>query len=129
MTQTDINAERQSETEIRNVVLRSLSDVAPEINVSALDSSLDLRDQVDIDSVDFLNFVIRLHNELGIDIPDADVAKLGTLDGYQLAPLTEAPVILPETLDVSANLAAGEVEESAFGRKCDTTDGPAAGEP
>lgn len=93
MIQPDINAERQSETEIRNVVLRSLSDVAPEIDVSALDSSLELRDQVDIDSVDFLNFVIRLHNELGIDIPDADVAKLGTLDGCikYLASRVKAP--------------------------------------
>jgi acyl carrier protein len=38
-----------------------------------------LRDQIDIDSVDFLNFVIGLHKELGIEIPDADVPKLATL--------------------------------------------------
>jgi acyl carrier protein len=40
-----------------------------------------LRDQIDIDSVDFLNFVIGLHKALNIEIPDADVAKLTTLNG------------------------------------------------
>jgi acyl carrier protein len=71
----------QKEARIREIVLRALSDIAPEVDVAALDPSVDLRDQMDIDSVDFLNFVIRLHNELKIDIPDADMAKLATLDG------------------------------------------------
>jgi acyl carrier protein len=38
-------------------------------------------EDIDIDSVDFLNFVIGLHKELNVDIPDADVAKLTTLNG------------------------------------------------
>ena len=47
----------------------------------AIDPAKDLRDQIDIDSVDFLNFVIGLHKVLNIEIPDADVAKLTTLNG------------------------------------------------
>jgi acyl carrier protein len=74
-------AHAEKEAGIREIVLGALSDVAPEVDVSALDASRDLRDQIDIDSVDFLNFVIRLHNQLGVDIPDADIAKLGTLNG------------------------------------------------
>jgi len=69
-----------SEREIREVVLRALSNVAPEIDLDAIDPGKNLRDQVDIDSVDFLNFVIGLHKELGVDIPDVDVPKLATLN-------------------------------------------------
>jgi acyl carrier protein len=78
---TEKRAYAEKEVGIREIVLRALSDIAPEVDVSALDASVDLRDQIDIDSVDFLNFVIRLHNRLGVDIPDADVPKLGTLNG------------------------------------------------
>jgi acyl carrier protein len=70
-----------TEAEIRQVVREALSNVAPEVDLSAIDPAKDLRDQIDIDSVDFLNFVIGLHKELGVEIPDADVAKLTTLDG------------------------------------------------
>ena len=70
-----------TESEIRQVVRRALSNVAPEVDLESIDPAKDLRDQIDIDSVDFLNFVIGLHKELGVDIPDADVAKLATLNG------------------------------------------------
>ena len=39
------------------------------------------RDQLDLDSMDLLNFVIGLHTALGVDIPEADYSKLATLDG------------------------------------------------
>jgi acyl carrier protein len=70
-----------TEVEIKQAVRDALSNVAPEVDLDAIDPGKDLRDQIDIDSVDFLNFVIGLHRELGVDIPDADVAKLVTLDG------------------------------------------------
>ena len=40
-----------------------------------------LREQIDLDSFDFLNVIIRLHEILGIDIPESDYAELATLDG------------------------------------------------
>ena len=70
-----------TEAKIKQIVRQALSDVAPEIDLNAIDPAKDLRDQIDIDSVDFLNFVIGLHKELGVEIPDADVAKLATLNG------------------------------------------------
>jgi len=70
-----------TESEIRQIVQQALSNVAPEVDVNAIDPAKDIRDQVDIDSVDFLNFVIGLHKQLGVEIPDSDVAKLVTLDG------------------------------------------------
>ena len=63
------------------IVCRALSNVAPEVDIESIDPAKDLRDQIDIDSVDFLNFVIGLHKELNVDIPDADLPKLTTLNG------------------------------------------------
>ena len=70
-----------TESEIRQIVREALSNVAPEVDLDAIDRAKSLRDQIYIDSVDFLNFVIGLHKELGIEIPDADLPKLGTLNG------------------------------------------------
>lgn len=67
--------------QIRAAVLRNLSAIAPEADLDALDPRRDLRDQLDIDSVDFMNFVVALHQDLGVDVPEADYSKLSSLDG------------------------------------------------
>ena len=82
-----------TEKEIQEVVLRALGNVAPEVDLKSIDPSKDLRDQIDIDSVDFLNFVIGLHKELEIEIPDADLPKLATLNscvGYLVSRVEQA---------------------------------------
>ena len=66
---------------MKEVVLRVLGRIAPEADLVALDPRANLRDQLDIDSVDFLNFAVGLNKELGVDIPDADLPKLASLDG------------------------------------------------
>jgi acyl carrier protein len=66
--------------ELKPIVLAALSDVAPELDAATLDPKRDLRDQLDLDSMDFLNFVVGLHKALGVDIPEADYRKLGTLE-------------------------------------------------
>jgi acyl carrier protein len=70
------------ESTLKETVLRVLSGVAPEVDLASIDPGKNLRDQIDIDSVDLLNFVIGLHKELGIEIPDSDVAKLATLKSW-----------------------------------------------
>ena len=67
--------------QIRAVVLRVLAGIAPEAELDSLDPDADLRDQLDIDSVDFTNFVVGLHEQLGVDVPEADYSKLATLKG------------------------------------------------
>ncbi len=67
--------------DIRATVLRALGGVAPEADLEHLDPDVSFRDQLDIDSMDFLNFVIALHRELHIDIPESDYPKLFTLKG------------------------------------------------
>lgn len=67
-------------TEIRAVALATLQAIAPEIEAGALRGDKPLRRQVDLDSMDWLNFLLRLHEKLKVDIPEADYAKLVTLD-------------------------------------------------
>jgi len=66
--------------EIRGVIFRVLGKVAPEADLSTLKPNLRIRDQLDIDSMDLLNIVIALHQELNVEIPEADYSKLATLD-------------------------------------------------
>jgi acyl carrier protein len=66
--------------EIRSNVLASLADVAPEADPSVLAPNADLRDALDIDSMDFLRFVVSLHDRLHVDIPEKDYPKVRTLD-------------------------------------------------
>ena len=66
--------------EIRATVLDTLAGIAPEVDPATVLPDVDLRDQLDIDSMDFLNFVIALHERLGVDIPERDYPRLGTLD-------------------------------------------------
>ena len=66
---------------LKAAILETLSEVAPEIEIAAVDPKTELREQFDLDSMDMLNFVIGLHERLGIDIPEADYPKLSTLEG------------------------------------------------
>ena len=66
--------------QIRQAVIDTLAAIAPETDFAAIAPGKPLRDQLDIDSFDFLNAVIRLHDQLGVDIPEADYQKLATLD-------------------------------------------------
>jgi acyl carrier protein len=65
----------------KEIVVHVLGQIAPEADMSLLKPNLRLRDQLDIDSMDLLNFVIGLHKELGVDIPESDYPKLATLEG------------------------------------------------
>lgn len=67
--------------EIQAKVLEALVNVAPEVDSATLDANMALRDQVDLDSMDFLRFVVELHRQLGVEVPEADYQKLSSLAG------------------------------------------------
>jgi len=66
--------------ELKRIVLDELNAIAPEVDAATLIADKPLRNQVDLDSVDWLNYLVALHGKLKIAIPDADAAKLTTLD-------------------------------------------------
>ena len=67
------------EREIRGIVIATLKSIAPEVEEAELLADRPLRSQVDLDSMDWLNFLIGLHKTLSVDIPEADYARLVTL--------------------------------------------------
>jgi len=66
--------------ELRAAVLRVLGDIAPEADLASLRPDVAFREQLDLDSMDLLNFVVGLHGALGVEIPEADYPRLATLD-------------------------------------------------
>jgi acyl carrier protein len=70
-----------TDTDIRKVIHEELNNIAPEADLASVNPTADLREAIDIDSMDFLNFVIAIHHRLSIDIPEIDYPKLVTLDG------------------------------------------------
>jgi acyl carrier protein len=69
-----------SEERIRSTVLHVLGGIAPEADLTRLDPRASLREQFDLDSIDFVNFVIGLARELGVEVPESDYPHLATLD-------------------------------------------------
>lgn len=67
--------------EAKALVIDALSNIAPEADYGSLRGGAVLRDELDLDSMDFLNFVADLHERTGLDIPEADYPLLATLDG------------------------------------------------
>jgi acyl carrier protein len=66
--------------EIRATVRRILNEIAPDAATIDLKPDVRIRDQLDLDSMDFLNFLIAVDEELHVDIPEADYTKLRTLN-------------------------------------------------
>jgi acyl carrier protein len=64
--------------DITAVLIDELGRIAPEIDASRLDPNAELREELDIDSMDFLNLVTALSERLKIDIPEIDYPKLTT---------------------------------------------------
>ena len=68
-----------TDAEIKAAILDGLAQIAPESDPAELSPNENIRRALDIDSFDFLNFLIGLHEKLGVDIPEADYGKLNTL--------------------------------------------------
>jgi len=67
------------EEQIKNTIIEILGRIAPEVDLDILSLQQDLRATLDIDSYDFLNFIIGINEKLGVNIPESDYGKLKTL--------------------------------------------------
>lgn len=65
---------------IRSQVLQALQGIAPEVDADQLRADRPLRDEVDLDSMDWLRFISALHQRLGVNIPESDYPQLSSLD-------------------------------------------------
>jgi acyl carrier protein len=71
----------QDREQLSALILDTLTSVAPDVDPGTLDPDVAFRDQVEIDSVDFLNFVIALEKKLDRRIPETDFPRLSSLKG------------------------------------------------
>lgn len=69
-----------SREELKATIFDLLRGIAPEAEPAQLDPTVDMREALDIDSFDFLNFLISLDEELGVEIPEADYGQLISLN-------------------------------------------------
>ena len=69
-----------NETEIKTRVIAIIKSIAPEVDEGELRADRSLRDQIDLDSMDWLNVLVAVNEKLHVDIPEADYGKLVTLD-------------------------------------------------
>ena len=65
----------------RRIVCESLRLIAPEADLTTLDDRASLRDELDLDSMDFLNFVVGIHDRTGLEVPERDYPRLASLAG------------------------------------------------
>lgn len=79
------------EAVVRATVFRVLGGIAPEVDLATIRPDASLRDQVDLDSMDFLNFVLGLAETLHVEVPESDYPQLGTLDGCVAYLASRAP--------------------------------------
>ena len=68
-----------TEAAIKEVLLKLLGKIAPEANLDEISPDADLREALDIDSFDFLNFLIAINENLKVEIPEADYPQVRTL--------------------------------------------------
>jgi acyl carrier protein len=69
---------------------RILHRIAPEVRLDSADLDAPIQEELDLDSMDFLNLVTALHDEVGLDVPERDYPKLGTVNGF-IAYVAAAP--------------------------------------
>jgi acyl carrier protein len=68
-----------NDAQLKEVILTALKQIAPDNYVDELKPDDNLRTMLDLDSFDYLNFLISLNSNLGVDIPEKDYGKLDTL--------------------------------------------------
>jgi acyl carrier protein len=70
-----------TQDQCKAAVLAIIADIAPDEDLSDIKPDLRLRDQIDLDSMDFLDIVMELRKRHGIEVPEADYGRLASLDG------------------------------------------------
>jgi acyl carrier protein len=69
-----------NDAELRAVVRSALGEIAPEADLASLPTDAELREELELDSMDFLNFVTALHEQTGVDVPEREYPHLVSID-------------------------------------------------
>lgn len=69
-----------TEDQVKQIVIDIINEIAPDEDTSDLKGAINLREQMDLDSMDFLDIVMELRKQHGIEVPEADYPELASLD-------------------------------------------------
>ncbi|MDA8736063.1 phosphopantetheine-binding protein [Opitutales bacterium] len=69
-----------TEDQVKQIVIDIIAEIAPDEDTTNIKSEIKLRDQLDLDSMDFLDIVMELRKQHGIEVPEADYPELASLD-------------------------------------------------
>ena len=67
--------------QIKTTILEIIAQIIPDEDLSNLKGDIPLREQVELDSMDFLDIIMELRKRYGIEVPEDDYTQLATLDG------------------------------------------------
>lgn len=67
--------------EARTIIANALRRVAPEADLADVDAAKPLQDELDLDSMDFLNLMVGIHEQTGIEVPERDYPAVAHLQG------------------------------------------------
>lgn len=70
-----------NEQQAREAFLAALAEVAPEVDAATVDPAVDLGEQFELDSIDFLNLVVAVAQRTGVEVGERDYPQLRTVDG------------------------------------------------
>jgi len=70
-----------TEEQIRATILEIISQIIPDEDLSALKGDIPIREQVELDSMDFLDIIMELRKRYGIEVPESEYTEMATLDG------------------------------------------------
>ena len=65
---------------IRQAIVEAVAGIAPEANLARIDPARSLREQLDLDSFDFLNLLMGLGERIGVEVPEADYGQVDSLE-------------------------------------------------
>lgn len=66
---------------IRSIIVEVISQILPDEDLSNLRGDIRIRDQIELDSMDFLDIIMELRKRYGVEVPEDDYIQLATLDG------------------------------------------------
>jgi acyl carrier protein len=67
--------------QIKDTILEIIAQIIPDEDLSNLKSDIPIREQVELDSMDFLDIIMELRKRYGIEVPESEYVQLATLDG------------------------------------------------
>jgi acyl carrier protein len=70
-----------NDEQARQTIFEVLGEIAPEVDPATVDDASDLTEQLDLDSMDYLNWMLGINQATGVEIPQRDVSRFLTIDG------------------------------------------------